>query len=154
MATANEGVPTNGQPAASYLYCPTGNEVSTTGGSVATGNPFLMDGAFYDSETQSYWLDGQQFDANIPAAKRVANLLLIVICSSSCSNRMVAVAALLCGLLRAAGLDGRERHATRRTRPETVRRRRAPRTVAQTPSQGAPTRSGDLSGARLVTKRH
>src|SRR5712692_446860 len=39
------------------------------------------------------------------------------------------------------GSGERERHATHRIRPETVRRRRAPGTVAQTPSQGTPTRS-------------
>src|SRR2546425_2965169 len=49
---------------------------------------------------------------------------------------MVAVATLLCGLLRAAGLDEREHHATRRIRPDTVQCRRAPGTVAQTPLPG------------------
>ena len=39
------------------------------------------------------------------------------------------------------GSGERERHATHRIRPETVRRRRAPGTVAQAPSQGTPTRS-------------
>src|SRR5439155_2451793 len=52
------------------------------------------------------------------------------------SNRMVAVATLLRGLLRAAGLDEREHRATRRIRPDTVRCRRAPGTVAQTPLPG------------------
>lgn len=54
----------SGNQAASYFYCPTGNPADGPFGTAAAGNPFQYQSAYYDSNFQSYWMDGQQFDSN------------------------------------------------------------------------------------------
>jgi hypothetical protein len=57
-------VDTSGGQAAGYFYCPTGNAADPAWGSAAGGNPYQYDSAYYDASFQSYWMGGQQIDAN------------------------------------------------------------------------------------------